>query len=293
MQPLNTWSLNVLYNKSGEICDYVKKHHRISFVVLGDSHLVCTEIKDNQYIIDSNGQQYEKTLKHILENKKINPMFIVHGGDAINAGDNPDSFAAFAQVTKSVLSSSNLPIFVSLGNHDYNRYDASSKNFKSYIGAVRGIVPIPGTHIKYIYLNTHFSDAPMNNYFAKFSEDDIKLLLSENEILNNKYHYIIDFHTPLGNSSSSLPLNDHELSFPETTRFSNSVKNLKIIGIFCHHKHISYKTKVRINHSDDPIRYVISGCGGNHNNNENFSYYYITIDTNNFKMTDCKKYIVS
>lgn len=293
MQPLNAWSSNIFHNKSEKIYNYVKKHHRISFVVLGDSHLVCTGIKNNQYIIDSNGQQYEKILKHILKNKKINPMFIVHGGDAVNAGDNPDSFAAFAQVTKSILSSINLPIFVSLGNHDYNRFDASSQNFKSYIGAVRGIIPIPGTYIKYIYLNTHFSDAPNNDYFAKFSESDIKLLLAEKEILNNKYHYIIDFHTPLGNSSSFLTLNDHELSFLETTKFLNSIKNLNVIGIFCHHKHISYKAKIRVHNSDDSIRYVVSGCGGNHNNNENFSYYYITIDTNSFKMTSCKKYIVS
>ncbi|MBI6872355.1 metallophosphoesterase family protein [Clostridium aciditolerans] len=293
MQPLNAWSSNIFHNKSEKIYNYVKKHHKISFVVLGDSHLVCTGIRNNQYIIDSNGQQYEKILKHILKNKKINPMFIVHGGDAVNAGDNPDSFAAFAQVTKSILSSSNLPIFVSLGNHDYNRFDASSQNFKSYIGAVRGIIPIPGTYIKYIYLNTHFSDAPKNDYFAKFSESDIKLLLAEKEILNNKYHYIIDFHTPLGNSSSFLTLNDHELSFLETTKFLNSIKNLNVIGIFCHHKHISYKAKIRVHNSDDSIRYVVSGCGGNHNNNENFSYYYITIDTNSFKMTSCKKYIVS
>lgn len=293
MQPLNAWSLDVLYNKSDEIYNCVKKHHRISFAVLGDSHLVCTEIKNNQYIVNSNGKQYKKILKHILKNEEINPMFIVHGGDAVNAGDNPDSFVAFVQITKDVLSSNNIPIFVSLGNHDYNRYDASSKNFKSYIGSVRDIVPIPGAYIKYIYLNTHFSDAPMNNYFPKFSESDIKLLLGENEILNNKYHYIIDFHTPLENSSSFLTLNDHELSFLETTRFLNSIKNLNVIGVFCHHKHISYKTKIRGHNSDDSIRYVVSGCGGNHNNNENFSYYYITIDTNSFKMTGCKKYIVS
>lgn len=293
MQPLNTWSLDILYNKSDDICNYVKRHHKIGFVVLGDSHLVCTKIKDNKYIVDLNGRQYEKILKHIVKNKKINPMFIIHGGDTVNAGNNADSFASFVQITKGILSSRNIPMFVSLGNHDYNIYDASSKNFKSYIGAVRGIVPIPGTYIKYVYLNTHFSDAPMNNYYAKFSEDDINLLLGENETVNNKYHYIIDFHTPLGNPSSFLTLNDHELSFLETTKFLNSIKNLNVIGVFCHHKHISYKTKIRVHNSDDSIRYVVSGCGGNHNNNENFSYYYVTIDTNSFKMTGCKKYIVS
>lgn len=293
MQTLNTWSLNVLYNKSEEIYNYVKKHHRISFVVLGDSHLVCTNIKNNQYIIDSNGQQYEKILNHIIKNKKIYPMFIIHGGDTVNAGNNTDSFAAFVNITKDILSTANIPIFVSLGNHDYNMDDADSTNFKYYIGSVRDVIPIPGTRIKYIYLNTHFSDAPINNYRSKFSEADLKLLLNESDMIDNKCHYIIDFHTPLGNSSSFLTINDHELSFLETTKFLNSIKNLNVIGIFCHHKHVSYKTKIRVYNSNKSIRYIVSGCGGNHNNNENFSYYYITIDTNSFKIISCKKHLIS
>lgn len=292
MQPLNNWSLDILYDKSTEISNYVKKHHHINFVVLGDSHLICNKIEDNKYILDSNGEQYKEMLNHILKNKKINPMFIIHGGDTVNAGDNVNSFAAFVKITKNMLSNAKLPIFISIGNHDYDRHNVSSTNFQSYIGPKRGIIKIPGTHLKYIYLNTHYSDAPLNAYKSKFSEKDVNLLLNESKIINNKYHYIIDFHAPLSSSSSFLNFNDHELSYLETSKFLNSIKGLNTLGIFCHHKHISYKTKINVNASNKSIRYIVSGCGGNHNNNENFSYYYVTIDTKNYKIAYCKKYIV-
>lgn len=292
MQSLNNWSLSIFYNKTKKIIPHIKKKHHISFVILGDSHLICNEIKNDQYILDSNGEQYKKILNHILNNKKITPIFLIHGGDTVNAGDNINSFAAFVDVTKSILNSADLPIFVSIGNHDYDRNNVSSENFKYYIGPRRGIIEIPGTYIKYVYLNTHYSDAPLNTYKAKFSEKDIRLLLDESKIVNNKYHYIIDFHTPLSNSSSFLSFNDHELSPLETNKFLNSIKGLNILGIFCHHKHISYRTKLNVNHSNKSVRYIVSGCGGNHNNNENFSYYYITINTKNYKIASCKKYLV-
>lgn len=292
MQPLNNWSLSVLYNKTKEISSYVKNRHHVNFIVLGDTHLICNGCKNNQYILDSNGEQYKKILNHILKNKRINPMFIIHGGDTVNAGDNVDSFAAFVEVTKNVLSTANLPLFVSLGNHDYDRHKVSSTNFKSYIGPRRGVIEIPGTYIKYIYLNTHYSDAPSNIYKAKFSEKDIRLLLNESKIINNKYYYIIDFHTPLSNSSSYLRFNDHQLSPLETDNFLNNIKGLNVLGIFCHHKHISYKAKINTYNSNKSVRYIVSGCGGNHNNNENFSYYYVTINTKNYRITSCKKYLV-
>lgn len=293
MYPLNNLSLRILFNKANEIINYVKNNRHVGFVLLGDSHLTCNKIESDKYILDSNGNQYKKILNHIVKNQKINPMFIIHGGDVVNAGDDTNSFEAFVATTKSILSKASIPIFVSVGNHDYDRYKVSIENFKSYIGPIRGVIEIPGTYIKYIYLNSHYSDAPLNLYRPKFSKKDIDLLLNESKIINNKYSYIIDFHTPLARSSSSLNFNDHELPSQETDKFFNSIKGLKVIGIFCHHKHVAYKTKINMHHSNKSTRYVVTGCGGNHNNNENFSYYYITIDTKKYKIINCKKYTVS
>lgn len=291
-QSLNNWSLNILYNKMNEINHYVKKYRQIAFVVLGDSHLIGGKVGINQYNLNSNGQQYQKILNHIVNNKKINPLFIIHGGDAVDAGNKTDSFNAFVQTTKSTLKDSNIPIFVSIGNHDYDRYNASSENFKFYIGPTRGVIHIPGTDIKYVFLNTHYSDTPMNNYKARFGKKDIALLLNESQIKNNNCHYVIDFHTPLGAFPFNQTTNSHLLSFQETCDFFYGIKHLNVMGIFCHHKHVSSSSYIKMNHSSNPISYIITGCGGNHQNNQDFSYYYVTIDTNNYKITSHTKYLV-
>lgn len=291
-QSLNNWSLNILYNKTNDINHYVQNHHQIGFVVLGDSHVIGARINSNQFSINSNALQYRKILNHIINNKNINPLFVIHGGDTVDAGDNLDSFAAFVQTTKSVLNNKKIPIFASIGNHDYDRNKISSENFKFYVGPTRGVIQIPGTRIKYIYLNTHYSDAPQNDYRPKFSKEDMNLLLNENQVENKNCHYIIDFHTPLATFPFNQTNNAHELSFQETCDFFHAIEPLNIMGVFCHHKHISHSSYIKIPHLTTPISYIITGCGGNHNNNQDFSYYYITIDTDNYRITSRTKYLV-
>lgn len=293
MSTLYNWSMKLLNSKKDKIKKHVKEHGTIGFVVLGDSHISSTD-KDSQnhYILNSNGIKYKKILNHIVNNKEINPLFIIHGGDTVDKGEDSFSFKAFVNTTKEVLERKKLPMFVSIGNHDYNFKNKSSENFRHYIGPICKCINIPGVHLKLILLNICYSKSKTNCNKTYFSNIAIDTLKNESKISPNPNSYIIDFHSPLQISSSRKISDYRGLSKEQTNEFFKNIEKLNVCGIFCHHRHTSYTMYINKSNMPRKINYTVSGCGGNHRKNKNFSYYYVTIDTCNYEMT-CREIVVS
>jgi predicted MPP superfamily phosphohydrolase len=260
--------------------------NRISFIVLGDSHLISRGKNANhQHILNKNGNLYKRILNNIVSLTlagNINPLFILHGGDAVDAGS-AENFDAFVKLSKGVLEKAGIPIFVSLGNHDYHLADLSTSNFEQYIGATRESFLIPHTSVKIIRLNTHYSGIrDGENYYGYFAKDDIALLPKG----DLKYHYLLDFHIPLRVCDFyNAADNYHILSTTQTHKFLSNI-NPNVCGIFCHHRHTHYSCAIKYHYKNQtyPLPFITSGCAGNPTCRYPH-FYNVTLDLRNYSLT--------
>lgn len=285
MASLNSWSYDMLLQKN-------IPRKSLSFVVLGDSHIVSLgRNADYQHILDENGELYKKILNRIVSwtlAGKINPLFILHGGDAVDAG-HEENFDAFVTVSKEILQPAALPIFVALGNHDYDLSDLTPNHFRHYIGNLRETILIPHTNVKIIRLSTHYSGQVADeDYYGYFAEEDINLLPKD----DFKYHYLIDFHIPLRVCCFHNTQDDHHvLSMAETCKFLSNI-NPNVCGVFCHHRHIHYSCFVNYYYQNQlqTLPFIISGCAGNHTCTDPH-FYYVTLNLKNYTFTATPYYV--
>ncbi|WP_371363729.1 hypothetical protein SRRS_46130 [Sporomusa rhizae] len=266
-QPLNEWSKDLL-QKSPISCN------SFSFIVLSDSHLQTLGISPStgQYKLNRNGRLYEKILRNIAGNiaaGKIKPNFMIHGGDAVDIGMK-DNFEAFVTVTKGILG--NFPVFVSLGNHDFDYPGPRSQtnHFQKYIGKIRESFLIPNTNVKLIRMcNVSFKE---ENREPEFNAEDLHLLPGYN--MEVGYHYIVDFHVPLRLCHAPSEYNDHYLSEYQTHSFLKGINGLnkRLLGVFAHHHHGSWCC----NAGNYKFPFIITACGGTNVGCHLPHYFYVT-----------------
>lgn len=188
----------------------------------------------------------------------------------------------FVEVTKGVLGKANIPIFSSIGNHDYQISNLSTQAFENYIGPVRESFVIPRTKVKLIRINSHFTGLQNGKiHEGYFSPDDLKLLPHS----NMDYHYLINFHVPLRvcaykNISDKIYI----MSENQTKSLLNNL-NPKVSGIFTHHKHSRYRCNINYEynnkHSDLP--FFISDCSGNYMCKSPY-FFYITLNLKTYNL---------
>jgi len=294
IKPLNNISKEILNNKliNGRL---------LRFVVLGDSHVIY----NSNGSLGQNAFLYKKILQEIncrKESNYFNPNFIIHGGDAVNNGNDEASFNLFYKLTYAELIHKEIPVFVSIGNHDYDiaKPQPDSKNFQKFIGKTRDEINIPGTNVRYIYLNTHYCFEPLApepviySYFSPKENEDVNLL----KRMNSTNNYLIDFHNPfrIKDCNDSLPQSDyHYLQWDQENLFRNSIiPNAKVNAIFSHHMHTMMKCKFNFKNRTSEVPFLISGKGGNCNIINSYgSYYEITLDmiTNSIECNQITIYI--
>ncbi|MBU3181388.1 metallophosphoesterase family protein [Clostridium psychrophilum] len=293
IKPLNEISKDILSNK-------LIKGRLLRFIVLGDSHVIY----NTDSYLEKNAFLYNKILMKIndrIESSYFKPDFIIHGGDVVNNGNDELSFKLFYKLTYDELIHKGIPVFVSIGNHNYDilKTESNTKNFHKFIGNTRGDICIPGTKVRYIYLNTHYcfesidSKPIIYSYFSQKKNEDIDLLKK----MNPNNIYLIDFHNTfrMKGINDSLPQTDyHYLQEIQKNLFRNSVNpNAKIGAIFSHHMHTMMQCKFNVNSCNKDVPFLISGKGGNCNINNSYgSYYEIILDmiTNSIK---CNQIIIS
>jgi hypothetical protein len=265
-QPLNEWSKDLLAKKT-------ISSDRFSFIILSDSHVATLGYspKTGHYELNSSGKLYQKILNNIADKiatAEIKPAFMIHGGDAVDVGTK-DNFAAFVQVTNGILR--NLPVFVSLGNHDfdYPGRPNQTNNFRKYIGKIREAFVIPNTSVKLVRLcNTLINESGE----PEFKNEDLDLLPGYN---NEKgYYYIIDFHVPLRLCHAPAQYNDHYLSESETRYFLKGVDGFHehLLGVFAHHHHGDWCC----NAGSYNFPFIVTACGGTKYGCNRPHYFYVT-----------------
>lgn len=258
----------------------------LKFIVLGDSHLIASTTG----IVGKNTYMYKKILLEVnyrRENNYFNPDFIIHGGDVVDKGEEEDSYKLFCQLTYDELIRKGMPIFISIGNHDYDitKSRPDCKNFKKFIGVTRDEIHIPGTKVQYIFLNTHYcsmSSTPgpaIYSYFSSKKNEDIDYLKK----MNSSNIYLIDFHNPFRFSECNGSFNqddNHYLQWHQQKLFENSVDSkVKVCAIFSHHMHTMKKCKFDFQNHQDKVPFLISGKGGNCGSDNNYgSYYEVTLN---------------
>jgi len=279
IKPLNYISKELL--KSKPITEKI-----LRIIVLGDSHV----ISNTDGSLGPNAYLYKKILLEVnyrKENNYFNPNFIIHGGDAVDNGKDEASFRLFHKLTYDELIHKGMPIFISIGNHDYDisKPKPDSKNFEKFIGNTRDKIHIPGTNVRYIYLNTHYCFGPIDkepviySYFSSKENEDIDLLKG----MNSEDIYLIDFHNPfrIKGCNDGLPQSDyHYLQCDQEKIFRDSVNlNVKVCAIFSHHMHTMKKSEFNFIRNTDNVPFLISGKGGNCISINNYgSYYEVTVD---------------
>jgi len=279
IKPLNYISKELLKNK--QITEKI-----LRLIVLGDSHV----ISNTDGSLGKNSSLYKKILLEInyrKENNYFNPNFIIHGGDAVDNGNDEASFRLFYKLTYDEVIHKGIPIFISIGNHDYDisKPKPDSKNFEKFIGNTRDEIDISGTNVRYIYLNTHYCFEPIDkepviySYFSSKENEDIDLLKK----MNFSNVYLIDFHNPfrIKDCNDGLPQSDyHYLQLDQEKIFRDSVNsNVKVCAIFSHHMHTMRECNFNLENGSNKVPFLISGKGGNCKSISNYgSYYEVTID---------------
>jgi len=279
IEPLNYISKELLKNKP--IPEKI-----LRLIVLGDSHVISN--KDGS--LGQNAYLYKKILLEInyrKENNYFTPNLVIHGGDAVDNGNDEASFQLFHKLTYDKLIHNGIPIFISIGNHDYDisKPKPDSKNFEKFIGNTRDEIHIPGTNVIYIYLNTHYCFGPINkepviySYFSSKVNEDIDLLKK----MNSDNVYLIDFHNPFRiiDCNDGLPQFDyHYLQLDQEKIFRDSVNsNVKVCAIFSHHMHTMRECNFNLKSTINKVPFLISGKGGNCISVSNYgSYYEVTFD---------------
>lgn len=285
IKPLNYISKQLLNNTpvSGKL---------LRFIVLGDSHVIATTVGQ----LGKNAFLYNKILARVNYRKKnnyFNPNFIIHGGDVVDNGNDEASFKLFYQLTYNELIQKGVPVFISIGNHDYDITNSKPDfgNFQKFIGKTRDEVYIPGTNVRYIYLNTHYSskqsspEPAIYSYFSSKRDEDIDFLKN----MNSNNLYLIDFHNPFRfkDCNDSLAQDDnYYLQWHQKRLFRNSVDpDVKVCAIFSHHMHTMKRCMFDFNNHADKVPFLISGKGGNCSSNMDFgSYYEVILDMTSSKI---------
>jgi hypothetical protein len=285
MTTLNEESLNLLQKKSFP-------DDEIQFIILGDSHINSYGWNGHtmQHDLDKNGERYKKILQHIVKHHGSSAAFVIHGGDAIGDGvikgiskakQKEANFRAFVDITKEILFPKELPIFVTIGNHDFILEDdeLSPRLFEAYIGPVKGEILIPDSNIAYIYLPTYFEDLKGSPYFY---EEDLEWL-KRKLVTHPSDHYLIDFHADLRvGAFKQNSANDHyALSANETQAFFQHI-SASVKGIFNHHRHFSYEytASFQTPSGTHQVPYLVTGCGGNSTSRNNSPNYFVCTMSN-------------
>ncbi|MDN4525056.1 metallophosphoesterase family protein [Fictibacillus fluitans] len=273
MARLNTDSLRILNAKP-------ISSSRLTFIVLGDSHLRTTgyNAAQGRYILDTAGERYRRILRHIVTNYRNVASFVLHGGDAIGEGNKENNFKAFVSVSSGILFPANLPIFVTIGNHDFAREGGviTPRLFEQYIGNIRSDIRIHGANVHLIQLPTFFNGLTGPPYFRPA---DLTWLRQRTQASSR---ILVDFHADLRvGQNRSFPENNHYvLSTTQTNAFFNVIRP-SVKAIFNHHRHTSYRYTIQRNLGGmtATIPYLITGCGGNVTSSPACpNYYVVTYD---------------
>ncbi|WP_394235920.1 metallophosphoesterase family protein [Niallia oryzisoli] len=273
---LNGKSRNLLNSKS------IPKN-QLKFIVLGDSHLSIKgyDKVQKRYLLDSSGENYKKILQHIVNNYSNTVSFVVHGGDTIGEGNKEDNFKAFVSVTEGILfhPNVNLPIFVTIGNHDFVKKNGSLSSglFEKFIGDLTNDIQIPGTNVHLLQLPTFFKSLGGAPYFRS---EDLNWLRKKTLQTKPPKFVLIDFHADLRVGKFKNAGSHYVLDEDQTNAFFQSISP-NVQAIFNHHSHTSYQFKIneKIGGQKVNIPYLITGCGGNMTSNAGCpNYYVVTMD---------------
>lgn len=154
-------------------------HKEFRFVFMGDSRGKGSA--DNCFTMSG---EFELVLKQAL---KLNPLFIIHGGDAVFTGEK-QYLEHFVNYVEEV--APDMPMFVSIGNHDELYLNQSNvENFEDTIGKVHWEINIPKFDFRCFALNNIIS--PRNSIYG-FT--DLELAYFEHQLKVSPQNTVIVMH---------------------------------------------------------------------------------------------------
>jgi 3',5'-cyclic-AMP phosphodiesterase len=202
--------------------------------------------------------EFELVLKQAL---KLNPLFIVHGGDTVFTGEKQylEHFVHYVEEK-----SPDMPIFVAIGNHDELFIDKSNvENFEATIGEVHWKIDIPEFDFRCFALNNIIS--PKNAIYG-FIDSELDYL--EHQLKSSPCNTLITMHAEpsIGRWTT---LDGFPVGTPESQRFFQLINQYraKVKKVLLSHVHAYDEQFIEKSIGDGLILgrgtdYVLSGGAG-------------------------------
>lgn len=172
--------------------------------------------------------EFELVLEQAL---KLNPLFIVHGGDAVFTGEGQylEHFVRYVEEK-----APETPVFVVIGNHDELNLDRSNvENFEATIGKVHWKIDIPKFDFRCFALNNILS--PSNSMYG-FTDSELAYLAHQLEI--SPRNTVITMHAQ-PNVGRWSTLDGFPVYTPESQRFFQLINRSrdKVTKVLVSHVH--------------------------------------------------------
>jgi 3',5'-cyclic-AMP phosphodiesterase len=228
-------------------------HDKFHFVYMGDSRGLGPV--DNCFTMSG---EFELVLKQAL---KLDPLFIVHGGDTVFTGEKQylEHFVRYVEEK-----APDIPIFVAIGNHDELFIDQSNvENFEATIGEVHWKIDIPEFDFRAFALNNIIS--PRNAIYG-FTDSELEYL--EHQLMTSPRNTLITMHAQpsIGRWST---LDGFPVDTPESQRFFQLINQyrIKVKKVLLSHVHAYDEQFIQKSSGDGLILgrgtdYVLSGGAG-------------------------------
>jgi hypothetical protein len=230
-------SLKLLETKATEV-----NPNNFSFVFMGDSWV-------------GEGYTSEQMFQAALtEAKKQNPLFILHGGDAIFRGaTNPETkFPRFLEWVNTY--ADGIPMFVVPGNHDSESLDGPSyKNFEFFIGPRRFNIVNNSLSLRLVGIDPCWTRTPQGNTY--FLSDETLDFLNEALQIRKKRTFVISHVAPFAGKWRFSFENEDSAFRKGVSRFL-SIISRKVSRVFVSHVHLYDSAVIK------SIRYIFSGGAG-------------------------------
>lgn len=190
----------------------------------------------------------------LVQAKKRNPRFVLHGGDAVFAGDRPSLIYFKQQKVKKVFSSTKF--FVAPGNHDalYQTVNGKTRisfaSFKQIIGPLDFTIKAPD--LKVVVLNTQqIVRNGQGNDRIVYGLSNQQLNFLRRELANTKARFkVVSTHVPPEEWDKSPQMNAIK------QRFLKILSQYHVSMVLLSHEHEFKRYKV------NNIPYIISGGAG-------------------------------
>jgi hypothetical protein len=223
------------------------------FVFMGDSR--GRGPADNCFTMSG---EFELVLEQALE---LDPLFIVHGGDAVFTGE-PQYLEHFVRYVEK--KAPDMPMFVAIGNHDeLNLSQSNVENFEATIGTVHWEIDIPEFDFRCFALNNIIS--PANSEYG-FTDSELAYL--EQQLETSPRNTLIVMHAQ-PNIGRWTTLDGFRVDTPQSQRFFQLINQYKskVKKVLVSHVHAFDEQFIRLNREGNLIvgrgtNYVLTGGAG-------------------------------